>query len=98
MLVKFKENRVRRAYFGGKRIDRFYGKVGENTRYPEEWLASTTEAFNPDMPKAGEGLSLTDDGRIFRDFIGIDRFRRPVFLPHEKHNGKKRGTFTIFSQ
>ena len=75
MLVKFKENRVRRAYFGGKRIDCFYGKLGENTRYPEEWLASTTEAFNPDMPKAGEGLSVTEDGKIFRDLIKTDAKR-----------------------
>ena len=69
MLVKFKENRVRRAYFGGKRIDCFYGKLGENTRYPEEWLASTTEAFNPDMPKAGEGVSETEGGENFRELL-----------------------------
>ena len=75
MLVKFKENRVRRAYFGGKRIDRFYGKPGENTRYPEEWLASSIEAFNPDMPKEGEGLSVTEDGVLFRDLIKSDAKR-----------------------
>lgn len=69
MIIKFKENRVRRAYYGGKRIDRFYGKVGENGRYPEEWLASTVEAFNPDMPKEGEGLSVTNDGTVFRDLL-----------------------------
>ena len=69
MIIKFKENRVRRAYYGGKRIDRFYGKVGEGGRYPEEWLASTVEAFNPDMPKEGEGLSVTNDGTVFRDLL-----------------------------
>lgn len=70
MIVKFRENRVRRAYIGGARIDRFVGKSKlENGRYPEEWLASSVEAFNPDMPKAGEGISFTEDGKSFRDLL-----------------------------
>ena len=70
MIVKFKENRVRRAYFGGKRIDRFLGKENaEDGRYPEEWLASSVEAFNPDLPREGEGISYTEDGKSFRDLL-----------------------------
>lgn len=67
MIVKFKENRVRRAYIGGARIDRFLGKESpQDGRYPEQWLASAVEAFNPDMPKEGEGISLTAEGESFR--------------------------------
>lgn len=70
MIVKFEENRVRRAYIGGARIDRFVGKkTAEDGRYPEEWLASAVEAFNPDMPKAGEGISTTAQGESFRDLL-----------------------------
>ena len=70
MIVKFKENRVRRAYFGGKRIDRFLGKENaEDGRYPEEWLASSVEAFNPDLPREGEGISYTEEGKSFRDLL-----------------------------
>ena len=70
MIVKFKENRVRRAYIGGARIDRFFGKPNPSDgRYPEEWLASSVEAFNPDMPKAGEGISVTEEGVSFRDLL-----------------------------
>lgn len=70
MILKFKENRVRRAYFGGKRIDRFMGKENPaDGRYPEEWVASTATAFNPDMPKENEGLSRLEDGTFFRDLF-----------------------------
>ena len=73
MIVKFKENRVRRAYIGGARIDRFVGKSdARDGRYPEEWLASTVEAFNPDMPKAGEGVSFTEEGESFRTLLERD--------------------------
>lgn len=70
MIIKFKENRVRRAYLGGKRIDRFKGKEKPaDGRYPEEWIASTATAFNPDMPKENEGLSELEDGTLFRDLL-----------------------------
>ena len=48
----------------------FFGKPNPSDgRYPEEWLASFVEAFNPDMPKAGEGISVTEDGVSFRDLL-----------------------------
>ena len=59
-----------RAYTGGKRIDAFHGKKNPaDGRMPEEWLASTVEAFNPDRPVKGEGLSVCEDGRLFRDIL-----------------------------
>lgn len=70
MIIKFKENRVWRAYTGGKRIDSFYGKDRpRDGRMPEEWIASAVEAFNPDRPVAGEGLSICENGRLFRDVL-----------------------------
>ena len=70
MIFKFKENRVWRAYTGGKRIDAFYGKDNPTDgRKPEEWLASIVEAFNPDRPLKGEGLSVCENGRLFRDVL-----------------------------
>ncbi len=70
MILKFKENRVWRAYTGGKRIDEFKGKaVCENGRLPEEWLASTVTAFNPDRPLENEGLSICENGEFFKDVI-----------------------------
>ena len=70
MIVKFKENRVRRAYFGGKRIDKFLGKEDpKDGRYPEQWLASSVAAFNPDRPKEGEGISVTAEGESFRELL-----------------------------
>lgn len=70
MIFKFKENRVWRAYKGGKRIDSFYGKEKcVDSRMPEEWIASTVEAFNPDRPIKGEGLSICEDGKVFKDIL-----------------------------
>ncbi|MBR5922393.1 MAG: class I mannose-6-phosphate isomerase [Clostridia bacterium] len=70
MIFKFKENRVWRAYTGGKRIDTFHGKDNcVDSRMPEEWLASTVEAFNPDRPVKGEGLSVCENGRLFKDIL-----------------------------
>lgn len=70
MIIQFRENRVWRAYTGGKRIDRFCGKESaQDGRKPEEWIASEVEAFNPDRPMPGEGLSICTDGRLFRDVL-----------------------------
>ena len=44
------ENRVRRTYRGGKRLDAFLGKdICEDTFYPEDWISSFTEAKNKDF-------------------------------------------------
>lgn len=73
MILKFRENRVWRAYTGGKRIDRFYEKKEcVDGRMPEEWLASTVEAFNPDKPLKDAGLSVCENGRFFKDILEED--------------------------
>lgn len=74
MLYKSTSTRVYRAYYGGENIDAITGvKPRGKTRYPEDWLASVTEAFNPDCEVNGEGLSKTEDGRYLRDIINANK-------------------------
>ena len=37
---------------------------------PEDWLASTTQAFNGTLEIEGEGLGRLEDGRLVKDVIG----------------------------
>ena len=37
---------------------------------PEDWLASTTQAFNGTLEVEGEGLGRLEDGRLVRDAVG----------------------------
>jgi len=79
MLLKMKENRVWRMYRGGKLLDQLHGREGEDSLFPEDWLASVVEAINP--PREGkpehEGLSEVElpDGKtaFLRDRI-TDKF------------------------
>ena len=51
------ENRVRRTYRGGKRLDAFLGKSDPaDSFYPEDWISSFVEAKNKIYVK-GEGVS-----------------------------------------
>ena len=71
MIYKFKPNRVYRAYYGGKRIDALCGKeVCEDSRFPEEWLASSVRAFNPGREDVVEGISICEDGTPFSEILG----------------------------
>ena len=69
MIILCKPNRVARSYLGGRRLDRMQGVAEpKDGFFPEEWVASTTRAFNmggaPD-----EGLSVTPDGRFLADIL-----------------------------
>lgn len=73
-MYKLTSTRVRRAYYGGKNIDTLTGiEAPSVSRYPEDWLCSVTEAFNPDMVVKGEGLSRTEDGRYLKDIIEANK-------------------------
>lgn len=66
MILRFLENRVWRAYYGGERLDAFEGKTEcVRGRRPEEWIASTVTAFNADRPGEQEGISVCLDGQPF---------------------------------
>lgn len=70
MIYKLLPTRVYRAYHGGKNIDYLTGVENPDiTRFPEDWLASVTTAFNPDRQIENEGLSKTKEGRFLKDII-----------------------------
>ncbi|MFI3114945.1 MAG: type I phosphomannose isomerase catalytic subunit [Clostridia bacterium] len=57
-ILKLAETRVWRTYTGGEIIDKWHGKsAGEVTNFPEDWVASTTKAINPNRDDEFEGLS-----------------------------------------
>ena len=82
MIAKLLPNRVRRTCLGGGRIDAFTGgsrcratKTDAQQRVPpmpmpEDWMASTTTAFNGTLEIEGEGLGRLEDGRLVKDVVG----------------------------
>ena len=69
--IKFKKNRVRRTYKGGKLLDLWQGlPIGADCDRPEEWIASIVTAINVGKPPIPhEGLSRTTDGTFLKDLI-----------------------------
>ena len=79
MVAKLQPNRVRRTYLGGGRIDALTGFSPDGTDgalRPEDWMASTTTAFNGRVEIEGEGLGRLEDGRLVRDVVG----RLPILV------------------
>ena len=72
MILPLESNRVRRTYLGGGRIDAFTGSrpAADGVPRPEDWLASTTTAYNGTHEIEGEGLGRIADGRLVRDVAG----------------------------
>ncbi len=74
--VKFLPNRVWRVYTGGSGIDRMRGTVPEQDgHFPEDWIASTSQANNPQYEKSDQGLSMVElpEGAVlFRDYLAGD--------------------------
>lgn len=73
MIARLQTNRVRRTYRGGGRIEAFTGIAAPNADgafRPEDWLASTTTAFNGTHEIAGEGLGRLEDGSLVADAVG----------------------------
>ena len=70
MIYKLLPTRVYRAYYGGENIDKLTGvDKPEVSRFPEDWIASVTTAFNPGRDVENEGLSQTYDGVYLKDII-----------------------------
>ena len=68
-LLKFLPNRVWRVYRGGACLDRLRGIANPaDGSFPEEWIASTVAALNPQRDCPGEGISrvLLPDGSAER--------------------------------
>lgn len=82
--------RVYRAYYGGKNLDKMEGITRpENSRFPEDWIASVTLAFNPGREVPFEGLSQTEDGAYLKDLIEQDK---------EKHLGSEETMALLFKK
>ncbi len=47
-ILRLPPNRVWRTYLGGRELDRLSGAAPADTHFPEDWIASTTRAINPD--------------------------------------------------
>ncbi len=57
-VLRLPPNRVWRTYPGGCQLDRIEGNKSPNDgSYPEDWIASTVRALNPNSTKADEGLA-----------------------------------------
>ena len=70
MVYKLLPTRVFRAYYGGKNIDIMTDVENPRvSRFPEDWLASVTTAFNPGRDVENEGLSITEQGMLLKDII-----------------------------
>lgn len=78
MVERLKPNRVRRTYLGGGRIDAFTGFTPDDdgALRPEDWMASTTTAYNGAAEIEGEGLGELYDGQLVRDVCG----RLPILV------------------
>ncbi len=73
MIYRQKHNRVFRSYFGGKRIDEFFGlSEAKDTQFPEEWIFSTARAFNAGREHLVEGPSMLEDGSALTDLLAAD--------------------------
>ncbi len=96
-IIKLFPNRVWRSYLGGRELDRLEGrkKPGDG-HYPEDWIASTTEARNnrPEVDDKFEGVSNVIVGSDL--FLLTDLFKAgPDFMLGKKHV-KKYGLNTGF--
>lgn len=70
MIYKLQPTRVYRSYYGGMNLDSIQNiNPPENSRFPEDWLASVTTAFNPGRNVPYEGLSKTTEGIFLKDII-----------------------------
>ena len=57
--IFFERNRVERVYDGGLLFSDFFGDEKRDSKFPEEWIASTVKALNKDSAHDSlEGLSI----------------------------------------
>ncbi|UJF15701.1 hypothetical protein LZ578_00375 [Jeotgalibaca sp. MA1X17-3] len=82
-ILKFKDNRVRRNYTGGKGIDELKNRTpAKDSEQPEEWIASTVEANNKGLLEVEkEGISHVVHHQSFIEMIERD----PISYLGSKH-------------
>lgn len=97
-LLKFLPNRVWRVYRGGACLDRLRGIANPaDGSFPEEWIASTVAALNPQRNCPGEGISrvLLPDGSAERFDRVLEREAETLLGPdHPASAGRTPGFLT----
>lgn len=63
----FERNRVWRVYTGGKLFEGLWGDEPVDTFYPEEWIASSVRALNPNSVSDKEGVSKVAGTEVYFD-------------------------------
>lgn len=82
--LKLLSNRVWRTYTGGRLIDRWQGRRESDGPFPEEWIASITQARNPGLQGGYEGLSEVETPKHRLKLIDLIR-SAPEALLGPKH-------------
>ena len=93
-LIKLSSTRAWRTYSGGKMIDEMHGKVGLDSNFPEEWVASCVEARNKGREDIVEGLSQIEGTKItLKSLIDKNPIEMLGKVHYEKH-GSTMGVLT----
>lgn len=94
-LIQLPPNRVWRTYSGGKVLDQISGiSPAKDSHFPEDWIASTTEAINPGRENITEGISTAVVGEHSMPFDQLLATDYNYFLgtshiaKHGHHAGK----------
>ncbi len=83
--VELPQNRVWRSYPGGRILDQLAGKdIPQDGNFPEDWIASVTEARNPGRQREHKGVSnvrVNGEEWSFPDLISRD----PIYFLGQGH-------------
>ena len=75
-LVELPQNRVWRSYPGGRTLDLLAGKDDPHDgHFPEDWIASVTQARNPGLQTGHKGIStvrVNGQELLFTELIARD--------------------------
>ena len=75
-LIQLPPNRMWRTYSGGKVLDEISGTTpAQDSHFPEDWIASTTEAINPGRESITEGISqavIGEESMPFDQLLATD--------------------------
>ena len=84
-VLRLPPNRVWRTYPGGYQLDRMEGHESPSDgAYPEDWIASTVRASNPNSTKTDEGLALGIHAHGTDNIAHLIQ-HNPLYFLGEKH-------------
>lgn len=94
-IIKLSSTRAWRTYSGGKMIDEMHGKLGKDTNFPEEWVASCVEARNKGREDIVEGLSQVEGTTITLKSL-IEK--NPIEMLGKEHYEKHGSTMGVLTK